>query len=237
LGRVELPVAVDRPVWEQRLLSDTFFVSYAKTALAMRTLGGLLGDDRLLRAVRAYVDEYRFRHPTGDDLRAVLERETGDELGWFFDGFLRDGHTPDWSVLGVRHTWIGQPEGMSLRDGEWLPVGDDPGGDSGDWLVDIDLGRRTELAGPVEVELTWETGRVERRVWDGKDRWIRWTESSPEVVIQVAVDPDGDWALETSRVDNYWRNEHWPRDPATAGPLWWLDGALRLIGLVTVPGS
>ena len=87
------------------------------------------------------------------------------------------------------------------------------------------------------VELTWETGRSERRIWDGRERWIRWTEESPEVLIQVVVDPDGAWALETRRANNYWRDEDWSRETGESGPLWWLDGALRLIGLVTVPGS
>jgi hypothetical protein len=230
LSLAEQPLAIDRPVWEHRLIAESYLASYGKTALAMRTLEGLLGEDRLLRAIRTYVEELRFRHPTGDDLQAVLEREIGHELGWFFDGVLRDGLTPDWTVLAVRHHRTGRPEGMVWRDGGWHDADDRD--EPGSWRVDVELGRRSGLVGPVEVELRWESGRVERRIWDGRDRWVRWTEDSPERLQQVAVDPDFAWALETRRADNYWRDE-----PARTGALWWLDDALKLIGLVTVPGS
>jgi hypothetical protein len=46
------------------------------------------------------------------------------------------------------------------------------------------------------------------------------------------VDPDGAWVLETRRADNYWRDE--VADPTV---LWWLDGALSLVGFLTVPWS
>ncbi len=62
-------------------------------------------------------------------------------------------------------------------------------------------------------------------------------EGRVEQVLVVVVDPDGAWALETRRADNYWHNEHWSRDPAYAEPLWWLEGALRLVGFATVPWS
>jgi hypothetical protein len=230
LSRVEQPLVVDRPVWEHRLIAESYLASYDKTALAIRTLEGVLGEDRLLRAMRAYVDDFRFRHPTGDDLRAVLERETGHQLTWLFDGVLRNGLTPDWAVLAVRHRRVGEPEGMVWRDGRWHEA--DERGETGPWRVDIELGRRSELVGPVEVELRWESGRVERRTWDGRARWVRWTEESSERLAQVAVDPDFAWALESRRSDNHWRDE-----PAKTGPLWWLGDALRLIGLVAVPGS
>lgn len=231
----EHPVTIDRPNWEQRRIMDAFLATYIKPALAVETLGGLYGEDRLLRAVRAYVLEHRYGHPTGDDFQALLEISLGEDLGWFFDSVIRGDQRPDWTVLSVRNHWIRPARGLAWRDRRWQDVDDES--EAGPWRVEIELGRRTELAGPVTVELTWETGRTERRLWDGRDRWIRWTEESPEVLIQVVIDPDGAWVLETRRADNYWRNEDWSRDPADAGPLWWLEGALRLVGFATVPWS
>ena len=179
LSFTELPVAIDLPVWEQRSFFDAYVAFYGKAALAVKTLGGLIGEDRLLPAIRAYVEEFRFQHPTGDDFQMVLERETGEGFGWFFDGVFRDGLTPDWAVLEVRNHWIRPTEGMVWREDLWREV--DKDAEPGPWRVEIELGRLTELTGPVTVELTWETGRSERRIWDGRDRWIRWTEESPEV--------------------------------------------------------
>ena len=104
--------------------------------------------------------------------------------------------------------------------------------DDGPWSVVVEIGRLGDLVGPVEVELLWADGRRERRRWDGVDRWIRWREESDERLLQVVMDPDVVWALETRRADNYWRDE-----AAESDPLWWFGGALRLLGFLTVPWS
>ena len=122
------------------------------------------------------------------------------------------------------------------RDGEWIEIEiddeDDPRIDGGPWRIDIEIGRLGDLVGPVDVEFLWADDVRERRTWDGTDRWVRWTEGSDHRLDQVVVDPDGTWALETRRADNYWRDE-----PAGSDPLWWFGGCLRLIGLLMAPLS
>jgi len=231
----DLPVVMDRPNWEQRRLVDAFFASYAKPALAIRTLEGLFGEDRLLRAMRAYVADHRDGHPTGSDLQASLERSLGEDLDWFFDALIRGDRRPDWAVLAVRHDEIESADGMVWNDGEWTQGDDEEDSDSeedGLWRVVVEIGRRGSLVGPVEVELLWADDRRERRTWDSRDRWVRWMVESPVRLRQVVVDPDGVWAIETRRADNYWRDE-----VADSNALWWLDDALRLVGFLTVPWS
>jgi hypothetical protein len=47
------------------------------------------------------------------------------------------------------------------------------------------------------------------------------------------VDPDGVWALETRRADNYWRDE-----PARADhPLWWVREVLDVAGKIFLKWS
>ena len=231
---VDLPVVMDRPNWEQRRLMDAWFASYTKPALATRTLEGLFGEDRLLVALRAYVAEHRGGHPTGRDLQNSLEGSLGEDLDWFFDSAIRGDGRPDWSILAVRHDEIEGAHGMIWVDGEWTPRGDegnDPGShEDASWRVVVEIGRLGDLAGPVDVELVWADDRRERRRWDSRDRWVRWVEASPVRLRQVVVDPDGVWALESRRADNYWRDE--AADPT---PLWWLDGVLAVVGLLVVP--
>jgi len=231
----ELPITLDRPNWEQRRIIDAFFASYAKPALAIKTLEGVYGEDRLLRAMRAYVAEHRYGHPTGGDFQASLELSLGEDLGWFFEAVVRGDHRPDWAVMSVSHMEVEPAAGMVWSGGEWIETGDEEGPDSeGDalWRVSVEIGRRGDLVGPVEVELLWADDRRERRTWDSGDRWVRWTEESTVRLRQVVVDPDGAWVLETRRTDNYWRDE-----AADPNALWWLDGALRLVGFFTIPWS
>ena len=122
---------------------------------------------------------------------------------------------------------------MVWNDGEWTQGDDEGDSDSegdGPWHVVVEIGRRGDLVGPVDVELLWADDRRERRTWDSRDRWVRWRVESPVRLRQVVVDPDGVWVLETRRADNYWRDE-----AADSYALWWLDDALRLVGFLTVP--
>jgi hypothetical protein len=230
---VDLPVVMDRPNWEQRRLMDAWFASYTKPALATRTLERLYGEDRLLESLRAYVAEHRGGHPTGRDLQASLERSLGEDLGWFFDAVIRGDRRPDWAVLAVSHREIEGARGMVWNSGEWIRGADEDDSDPSvddRWSVAVEIGRRGDLVGPVEVELVWADDRRERRIWDSSERWVRWVEPSPVRLRQVVVDPDGVWALESRRADNYWRDE--AADPT---PLWWLDGLLSVVGLLVVP--
>ena len=228
---------IDQPAWAFRGLSGYFLSSYTKTAVALRTLEGVLGEGRMVRAVRSYVERYRFEHPTGRDFQAELERVTGDDLGWFFDAVIRGAATPDWAVLSVRHDAIEAPEGMTWDGRSWVErddaaAGAEQTGDPESWRIEVEIGRLGDLVGPVEVELVFTDGRVERRWWDSRDRWVRWSLESGCRLEQVTVDPDGVWRLETRRADNYWRD-----GVAGSNPLWWLGPVLRLAGQATLPWS
>lgn len=60
---------------------------YNKPAVGLMTLERTVGTERFRGAMAAYLAEWRYRHPTAADFRAVMERELGD-LSWFFDDFI-----------------------------------------------------------------------------------------------------------------------------------------------------
>jgi hypothetical protein len=90
--------------------------------------------------------------------------------------------------------------------------------------VELELARRSDFVGPVEVELLWSDGMVERRTWDSRTRRTRWRLEGRGRLEQVVIDPDVVWALETSRADNYWREQA----ASAEHPLWWVRDAFRL---------
>ncbi len=233
-GLARLPLTVDREPWRFRSFPDYVVASFDKTAAALRTIERVVGADRFARAMRAYVDRYRFRHPSGEDLFAVLEEVTGEDLGWFFEqAFGGDGEV-DWTVLRVTNRAANPPRGLSWDGRGWSPrKPSDPAGSP--WTALVEVGRRGEFKGPVEVSLTYADGHQERRTWDGRDRWVRWRLPSDQRLVQVVVDPDGVWALETERADNYWRDE--PNRTAVRRRLWWLVDGLQLLALVPMGWS
>jgi hypothetical protein len=221
-----LPVTVGKRAWGYRHGRAYSLASYTKTALALRTLEGLIGPDAMARGLRAYFDRFRFRHPTGKDLVEVLSEVSGQDLGPFFDQAVYGDVVADWAVLSVRHRRPSSTKGFAWSGEQWQPAEDlgsaDEGADRDGWIVDLRLARRGEFVGPVEVELKWSNGSVERRTWSSDSRWVRWELGASSRLEEAVIDPDGVWALETRRVDNYWRD----RPAGVDHPLWWVREAV-----------
>jgi len=237
LGFRRSPTVIDSKAWEFRTRTDYFRASYNETAVALRTLEGLVGSETFARAMREYVERYRFHHPTGDDLFSVFEEVAGEDLDWFFEQAFRSDATPDWAVASVRQRRSRRPEGF-FWDGEgWSEARGSEDSDDGDgrWAIELDIVRRGAFVGPVEVWLRYADGSDERRSWDSRDRWTRWSFHAAHPLEWVVIDPDGVWALETSRRDNYWRSD---RDRSAGWRrLWWVAEVLQLLGLNHLPWS
>ena len=74
---------------------ELFFTGhvYQGAAVRLHHLRSVLGDDAFFRGVRRYVGSNRGRGVTTDDVRVAMERESGQDLGWFFhQWFLAPGH-------------------------------------------------------------------------------------------------------------------------------------------------
>jgi aminopeptidase N len=81
--------------------------SYEKGAFVLRMLQVQVGEGAFFDAIRSYYARYRHSTALTDDLRAEMERASGQELGWFFDQWLRRPGYPEvtarWSYDAVAH--------------------------------------------------------------------------------------------------------------------------------------
>lgn len=97
---------------------------YFKGSLMLHTLRGLIGDEAFFRATRELVygtatprpGNFKPRYASTADFIAIVNRITGKDLGWFFDGYLRSARLPE--LLATRDA-----SGLSLR---WKTQGDTP---------------------------------------------------------------------------------------------------------------
>ena len=96
--------------------------TYYKGSLMLHTLRGLIGDEAFFRATREIVygnatpkpGNFKPRHASTNDFIAIVNRITGNDYRWFFDGYLRSATLPD--LLAARDAG-----GLSLR---WKTAGD-----------------------------------------------------------------------------------------------------------------
>ena len=63
-------------------------IVYSKTAMVFDHLFAYLSAETFDRCMRAYFDEWKFRHPSPENVKLVFERESGKDLDWVFDGLI-----------------------------------------------------------------------------------------------------------------------------------------------------
>jgi hypothetical protein len=77
------------------------FTTYAKTPMMLSMLGAVVGDSAVTRAMSNYARTWRFRHPSPWDFMFAMNRELGQDLGWFWYAWLFTTESSDGSIASV----------------------------------------------------------------------------------------------------------------------------------------
>ena len=144
---------------------------YGKGAYFLHTLRHLIGDDAFFKALRhmAYptkamekiTDGRQARLVNTDDFLTIAEQDSGMELDWFFELYLRQPKLPKLEALTVVSFDPNKPNQLELR---WITPNDMP------------------FPMPIDVVINGKTQRVEMK--DGKGT-VSFTGDIP------VIDPDG----------------------------------------------
>lgn len=76
-------------------------VMYMKTGLVFNYLKQYLGDETFDRCMQKYYDQWKFKHPQPEDMRAVLEKESGKDLSWLFEDLIQTTDHVDYRLKKV----------------------------------------------------------------------------------------------------------------------------------------
>lgn len=150
-------------------------VTYGKTASVLLTLEGLVGENTVQRALRAYFLHFRFTHPTGTDFLNTLNQVAGRNLDWYFDQAVRGTNLLDYEVLDIRST----------REDWWKPAGKGPKL----YRDSVLLHRKGDFVFPVQVLIRFDDGKSLLEQWDGRDRWTRLSYLRPDRIVSAEIDP------------------------------------------------
>lgn len=207
-----------------RMLDRDAYVAttYAKTALALRSLGGLLGgQERILAALGAYAERHRFGHPTERDFRAAFSAATGGAVDGILDELLHGTGVLDYAVARVDV----QPEPPPLPALVQEPA---PAADVRRYRSEVVIERRGEVRVPVDILVVYEDGGQTREVWDGQGRWYRIHVTGTRQAAYAVVDPDGKLPLDANRLNNSRMREPGTRGAWRLAGRWglWLQSAL-----------
>jgi hypothetical protein len=98
------------------------FASYTKPSALLHQLRALLreGDrDVLMEALRAYVREWAYKHPSPHDLFRTVERFAGRDLDWYWQPWYFEVRTLDHAIGGVEE--VGDELLVTIEDRGFVP--------------------------------------------------------------------------------------------------------------------
>lgn len=203
--------------------------SYPRTAVALRTLQGMIGDGPFLRGMRHYAHEFRYAHPYPADFYRSFQAGAGVDVQWYFDELFRGNGTVDWSVE-VEQAKKSEPRGFfQAEGGEFLERTAGTPGEGAEkpqpWRARILLRRSGTLALPLPLKLTFEDGTTREELWTREEQlaenWKRLEHEGDQKLVAVVLDP-----LRAYYLDRDLSNDAWFAEKDALAPWRWGERAL-----------
>lgn len=147
-------------------------VAYEKPAMMLNALREVvLGPERFDAAFREYINRWAFKHPTPWDFFHTMENVAGEDLGWFWRGWVLNNWQLDVAVKGVAY------------------IDNDPKKGA-----EITIENRGQMVMPVPVFIKESNGKVHRstlpvEIWQ---RGAEWTFVVPTTsrIADLVLDPE-----------------------------------------------
>jgi len=75
--------------------------AYYKGCLFLTQLIYIIGEDKLEQTVKRYYDDFKFKHPTPNDIKRTAERVSGANLDWYLTDWTQTTNTIDYGIKNV----------------------------------------------------------------------------------------------------------------------------------------
>lgn len=166
--------------------------SYSKGELFLTQLEYLIGKENLMKTVRRYYDEFKFKHPTPNDIKRTAERVSGANLDWYLIDWTQTTNTIDYAIKNVESASDSvQRTGISLQRIGRMPM-------PIDLLIEYTDGTKESFYIPLRMmvfEKENPTPQIKRTVlkdwaW-GNPNYFFEIPKSKTAIRKVTIDPSG----------------------------------------------
>ena len=189
--------------------------SYMKSGVFLLTLERQMGAETMARVMRTYHQRYRFHHPDTYDFLNVVNEVSGRDFTPLFDQFVFHARRLDYKVDDVESRRIGTPLGVFDQGGKrqtvtskQAEIADEKAsrtkGHKDLYETTVRIRREGDAVLPVEVWIHFDDGSLEKRQWDGVDRWAKFTIRKNAEADWVQIDP-----YRRNVLDVNWTNDSW----------------------------
>lgn len=76
--------------------------SYSKGEIFLTQLQYLIGEKLLMQTLKQYYRDFKFKHPTPNDIKRTAEKVSGAELGWYLTDWTQTTNTIDYGIASVK---------------------------------------------------------------------------------------------------------------------------------------
>lgn len=153
-------------------------ITYGKAATVLLTLEKIVGEETMRRAIRAYFLRYRFTHPTKEDFLKTVEGVSGQNLRWYFDQAVYGTAVMDYDIARAASERVDWYEKNPEKNAE-TP-----------WRTTVTVHRKGDFIFPVDVLIKFDNGESLGELWDGRDRWVRYTYEKKAKLLSAEIDPE-----------------------------------------------
>jgi hypothetical protein len=173
------------------------FQTYQKTPLMLSMLGGIVGDEAVINAMKKYTTTWAYKHPSPWDYMFFMNNELGQNLEWFWNYWLFTTESVEGSIQDV-NTENGTTTVLVKQDGEMpspvvLKVEFEEEGPT------ISPMANAKMTDPLTAEVTWPV-----TVWlDGNRTFEAVLNFGPRKIRKITLDPHGRFP-DKNVADNEW---------------------------------
>ena len=75
--------------------------SYTKGSMFMSQLNYIIGYDNVKKTIKKYFEDFKFKHPTPNDIKRTAERVSGLQLDWYLNEWVETTNTIDYAIANV----------------------------------------------------------------------------------------------------------------------------------------
>ena len=90
-NQIPMQGEIDIPAGEFKNKEEYGLLTYLKTAMWLYLVELDIGNEKLEKGMKAYFNEWKFKHPYPEDLKSILERESGKDMTPYFDLLKKKG--------------------------------------------------------------------------------------------------------------------------------------------------
>lgn len=182
------------------------YISYNKTAVWLKTMEGILGQELMDQIMQTYFNRWKFKHPCRNDftdlvnelIKQYLPERFPDGMDWYFEQVLFGTELCDYELTSLTNQKVSGPRGFLQSRDSCL---------ANEIIQDhyrskVVLSRLEGIQLPIECKIIWEDQSDTLINWDGQARTFAFESKGPHKIVAAIIDPDQKIYIDKNFINN-----------------------------------